>query len=309
MHQSSIKYAGKEPENVLYGLMGGKDYLDKLFMFLGSPALYATYQYAYESLFAPTTVSSCPNDKQISQIRSIINTLKQDNKIIRILDYGAGQGRLISSIMDNQDNPSEIKSWLDYIAYDKSKNDKKTCEDAISRVYGDSINRYFNDENNLLGYKNGGSLNIVIMCNLLHEVSPKDWKNIFKKGSPVNELLAENGYVFIIEDTQIPFGEKPNKDGFFILGRTELKTLFNINVDDPDFITESHNDENRLFAHLIPKKYITNITDDTVKKALNKLKDKCKTQIEQLRDKNDYRSGRLLGLWLQQLANIVLYLE
>jgi ABC-type multidrug transport system ATPase subunit len=308
MYDNKIKYAGKEPEEVLFGLLGGKEQVEQLHEFLGLPSVFATNQFAYECLFAPNAIITGSEDSQIKQISEIVEKLRDESGIIRLLDYGAGKGRLISSILDNN-NQSELCIILDYIAFDKNPSDKSICEDAIARVYGNSNNRYFNDNSEIIGHKNSGSFDIVVMCNVLHEISPNDWISTFKKNSLIDRMLKNDGYLLIIEDTAIPNGELPNDDGFFILGETEVKYLFCIPAEAPDFISQSYNDEKRLCAHLVPKKYLTNITDDTIKEALKLLKDKCIEEIKNLRKKTDFKSGKLLGLWSQQLANLVIYLD
>jgi ABC-type multidrug transport system ATPase subunit len=309
MYDNKIKYAGKGPEEVLNGLLGGKEQVEQLHDFLGLPSIFAINQFAYECLFAPNAIITGSEDSQIKQISEIVEKLKDESGIIRLLDYGAGKGRLISSIMENSINQSELCNSLDYIAFDKNNFDKSVCEDAIARVYGNSQNRYFNDNTELLGHKNSSSFDIIVMCNVLHEISPNDWISIFKQGSLIDRLLKDNGYLLIIEDTAIPNGELPNDDGFFILGETEIKYLFNVPVEDSNFITQSYNDKKRLFAYLIQKKYLTNITEASIKEALILLRDKCKEEIKNLQKNTDFKSGKLLGLWSQQLANLVIYLD
>jgi len=309
MKDGNIKYAGKNPEEVLSGLLGGSEQSERLHDFIGLPSVLAANQFAYECLFPPSVVVTGSDDKQTAQMSTIIKRLKDKKEKVRVLDFGAGKGRLLSAIFDNDNNPTELKNWLDYIAFDEYDVDKSICEDAIKRVYDSSDNRYFNKGNDILGKRDNGSIDIVIMCNVLHEISPNNWLSIFKQDSLINKLLSDNGFLLVVEDTVIPKGERPNTDGFFILNRAELKTIFNISVDDNQFITESHKNDGRLFAHLIPKKYLSNITDDAKKEALNILKSRCIDDIKELRTKTDYRSGKLLGLWSQQLANLIIYLN
>jgi predicted ATPase len=309
MYENKIKYAGKAPEEVLNGLLGGKERVEQLHEFLGLPSIFATNQFAYECLFSPNAVLTGPEDKQIKQISAIVEKFKNENGSIRLLDYGAGKGRLISSILNNDNKQSELCKWLDYTAFDKNPSDKSICEDAIVRVYGNSDSRYFNKDNEILRYKDEKNFDIAVMCNVLHEISPNSWLNTFKQDSLIGRLLKDDGYLLIIEDTIIPNGELPNDDGFFILGETEVKYLFDIPASDSTFITESDNNEKRLFAYLIPKKYLTNITEELIKEALEVLRKKCIDEIEELRKKVDFRSGKLLGLWSQQLANLVIYLD
>ena len=307
MSDGGIKYAGKEPERVLYGLLGGEDNVDKLRIFLTSPAMFAANQFAYECLFSSAAIMTGPDDKQISQISEIIEKIKQEKGLVTLLDYGAGTGRLLESIKANQADESLVKTWLDYTAYDKFPDDKNICENVITSVYVECVNRYFNNKNDLLRNKDDGQFDIVVMCNVLHEISPNQWIETFNDNSIIYKLLSDDGYVLVVEDIEIPYGERPNKEGFFILGGVELKVLFGMSATD--FVSASFKNENRLFAHLIPKRHLCNITGDSEKAAMKALRDNCCERITELRERTDFRSGRLLGLWSQQLANIILYLK
>ena len=199
-----------------------------------------------------------------------------------------------------------MQNWLDYVAFDESPTNRHICEKAITRVYGDNSSRYFNLRNDLLRNRNDGTMDVVVICNVLHEISPNKWLSIFTKGSIIDRLLSNNGYLLIIEDNAIPVGEKPNEDGYFVLGGTELKDLFCMHPDS--FTSSSVNNEGRLCAHLIPKEFLPNITEDSIKIALDTLEKNCYDNIRRLRMSSaNYKTGRLLAFWTQQLANIVIY--
>jgi predicted ATPase len=306
MHDNTISYAGKQPEIVLNGLLGNNEQVERLHEFLSLPSIYAITQFAYECLFDPKAIITGPEDKQTKQITEIISNLRNNNSI-KILDYGAGKGRLISSIMANYIEEANLQDWLNYIAFDESDKDKQICEDAIARVYGNSNNRYYNEKNKMVGTKNPKSIDIVVMCNVLHEISPKKWESTFGKDSLIYEMLAENGYLLIVEDTIMPIGEFPIPDGYFVLGRTEISKLFKIPPEAQDFDTYYYDNNERLCSNLISKKYLGNISNDSIDITLDVLEKKCIERIEKLKGNTDFISGKLLAFWSIQLANIVLY--
>ncbi|MCL2375169.1 MAG: AAA family ATPase [Firmicutes bacterium] len=308
MEDGGISYAGKTPENVLNSLLGGKENIETLNAFLSYPSVYACNQFVSECLFPPLIATAKTKDKQTAQITDIIEKIKKDKGgKISVLDYGAGQGRLLSTIAENySDNSLPIKDWLNYVAYDistVSEDCRGRCMQEIEKVYGNSKDRYVNelDINDLINNK---EFDIAVICNVLHEVSPKKWVDEFKK---LCVKLSDTGFLLLVEDTQLPFGEKPNEDGFFILGRAELMKLFSMKAED--FVTEPHKENERLMAHLINKKHIENISKETQQKALEELKNRCETWIGVLRGKTDSSSGRLLAFYLQQYANVSLYLK
>jgi predicted ATPase len=94
IENGKIEYAGKIPEKVLTSLLGDENEIQKLQDFISLPAQLATNIYAFQSLFEPHAVTTGATDPQSIQIRS--NLLKaSSNGKLRILDYGAGKGRLI----------------------------------------------------------------------------------------------------------------------------------------------------------------------------------------------------------------------
>ena len=139
----------------------------------------------------PTTLETGSKDPQTSQIRTDLLKLSKNGKL-RVLDYGVGKGRLISNIFD-LDYESQVKliSDIDYIAYDKFPNDKEFCESALAKAYGNSDKRYFNDIDSLLSVYDKGSFDVVIMCNVLHEIDPKDWLKLFQDGGVISNLLLD----------------------------------------------------------------------------------------------------------------------
>src|SRR5690606_22969500 len=147
--------------------------------------------------------------------------------VLRVLDYGAGKGRLISNIVDlDETNQEKLIESIEYIAYDKFHNDKEHCESALVKAYGSCEKKYFNDFNNLLSVYDKGSFDVVIMCNVLHEIDPKDWLKLFQNEGVISSLLSENGILLLVEDHQIPIGEKAYQKGFLVLDTPQLKDLF-----------------------------------------------------------------------------------
>jgi predicted ATPase len=175
VEKNKIQHAGKIPEKVLSSLLGNEEEIARLQDFISLPAQYATSNYAFESLLEPAAVITGPNDPQTRQIRKNLLELSS-TRMIRILDFGAGKGRLISNIVDVDELTKEqLVKQLDYIAYDPSKADKVVCEEAITKAYGSAEGRYFNNMNDLLSQYDKESFHVVIMCNVLHEIDPKDW--------------------------------------------------------------------------------------------------------------------------------------
>lgn len=300
-----IQYAGNIPEKVLESLLGDEEEKYKLIDFISLPEQLAMTNFAHECLFAPKAISTGNTDPQTNQIRDALTQLLTERGKIKILDFGAGKGRLLSNMLENGDNLNKF----DYIAYDKYDDDSDCCKDVIKSAYKDNYTeRYFNKIYDILTPHEKGSFDVIVFCNVLHEIEPKEWIQIFEKGGELSQLLKEDGYLLLVEDMQLSFGEKAHSKGFILLDTPELKTLFKSKIEE--FIISSIKND-RLKAHLIPKTSIIRIDSDSRKAALNEIRDKAKNKIKEIRenDKRDYKTGRSHALWSQLLANSILALE
>lgn len=309
VEDGQISYAGKIPEKVLKGLLGNEEEIARLQNFIALPAQLASTNFAYQCLFYPQTVFTSSDDKQSRQIQEIL--FNDVASHIRVLDYGVGKGRTISNLNESSEK-EKLTSKLEYIAYDEYNSDKEICINEIEKVYGRSDSLYFNDMHELLAKYDKGSFDIVLMCNVLHEIDPLDWLDLFKQDGIISQLLKDTGALMLIEDYRLPYGEKAYQKGFVLLDTPEIKELFKIDEKDQGFIVEDNNKEGRLKCHLIPKEYLQRIDENTRVKALKSVSNNARTNILKLRrDPNaiDFKSGQLHGLWTQLYANAGLALS
>jgi predicted ATPase len=309
VENNKIGHAGKIPEKVLHSLLGNEDEVARLQDFISLPSQYATSRYAFESLFEPGAVLTDSNDPQSFQVRADLLKLSKTD-VLRVLDYGAGKGRLISNIVDlDETNQEKLIESIEYIAYDKFPNDKEHCESALIKAYGNCEKRYFNDFNNLLSVYDKGSFDVVIMCNVLHEIDPKDWLKLFQNEGIISSLLSENGMLLLVEDHQIPIGEKAYQKGFLVLDTPQLKDLFKISEKENNFTFTDKKGDGRLKAHQIPKRCLTQIDETSRLSAIKSMSVTAREKILEIRDKEkNYQNGKLHGFWTQQFANAQLNL-
>ncbi len=309
VEQGKITHAGKIPEKVLQSLLGDENEIAKLQDFISLPAQFATNKYAFESLFEPTTVMTDSTDSQVIQIRTDLLSISGNGKI-RILDYGAGKGRLISNISDlDQTSQEKLLGSIEYIAFDKYPNDKEYCEASLTKVFGESNKKYYNDFPSLFSDFDKNSFDIVIMCNVLHEIDPKDWLKLFQNNGEISQCLKENGVLLLVEDHQIPVGEKAYQKGFLVLDTPEIKDLFQITERDIDFKLFDFRRNGRLKSHQIPKRLLTQINEHSRIKAIQSISNTAKTKILDIRElEKNYKNGKLHGFWTQQFANAQLNL-
>ena len=305
VNDGEVKYRGSAPEEVFKSLLGNDERVQKLRDFLGLPSEYAMLKYSRECLLPPDTHSSDGEDPQGNQIFKKINELKIDKK--RVLDFGAGKGRILVELTERS---TSIKDTIDYIAYDKFNDDKEACENIIETIYEDGKNRYFNNLSEISGDFSNGSVDIILMCNVLHEIEPSSWLDLFGEDSTLVNLLKNEGSLLLVEDEEIPIGEKAYKQGFIVLGKAELRILFNIKETESAFISDDHRGDGRLMAHLIPKTCLTQITSESIQAALKAKQKRAKEEIDRLRQSEaSYKNGRKHGFWIQQYTNTSLVLD
>jgi predicted ATPase len=304
VEDSGIRYAGKIPEEVLSSLLGDEDEISKLYNFIGLPAQFALSKYAFECLFEPKSLKTKNPDPQSLQIRSTLSAISSSGKL-RVLDYGAGKGRLISNIMDfEKENENKLLEKIDYIAYDKNHNDKDECQAILKQAYGTSEKRYYNDFTSLFSDKDEESFDVVIMCNVFHEINPKDWLRLFISGGEISRCLTPKGYLLLVEDYQMPMGEKAYQNGFLVLNTPELKKLFKITEKDADFEFGDEGSGGRLKYHLIPKRLLLNINETSRHEAIELLSKLAGDKILEIRNREaSYKNGNEHGFWIQQYAN------
>lgn len=304
VEKGKISYAGRIPEKVLESLLGDESEIGKLLDFISLPSQFATSRYSYESLFEPRVVMTNPNDPQTVQIRTGLLALSANGKL-RILDYGVGKGRLIANISElDITNQSTLIQTIDYIGFDKYDKDKEICETSLAKAYGNAEKRYYNDFNVLFSHYDKESFDIVIMCNVLHEIDPIEWLKLFQPNGIIASCLKENGILLLIEDQQIPIGEKAYQKGFLVLDTPQLKELFEITENDTSFKFTDKNNDGRLKAHQIPKNILTRITEATRLKAIKSMSLTARDKILEIREmEKNYKNGKLHGFWTQQFAN------
>ncbi len=309
VENNKIGHAGKIPEKVLHSLLGNEDEVARLQDFISLPSQYATSRYAFESLFEPGAVLTDSNDPQSFQVRTDLLKLSKTS-VLRVLDYGAGKGRLISNIVDlDETNQEKLIESIEYIAYDKFPNDKEHCESALIKAYGNCEKRYFNDFNNLLSVYDKGSFDVIIMCNVLHEIDPKDWLKLFQNEGIISSLLSENGMLLLVEDQQIPIGEKAYQKGFLVLDTPQLKDLFKISEKETNFTFTDKKGDGRLKAHQIPKRCLIQIDEASRLYAIKSMSVTAREKILEIRgEEKNYQNGKLHGFWTQQFANAQLNL-
>lgn len=195
-----------DSEKLIKGLIGSDDNRQITQRFLATPDEYACNKFSIESYLSPATLEAKPNDPQNEMV---INVLKEGDIVV---DYGVGKGRFIEGL--GIDAPNLVKE-IQYYAYDVGDIDSLKCK-SVMEALGIPTDQYTND---IKGLKNkvNGMANYVLLVNVLHEIAPKYWIEVFEN---IYNLLDENGQLIIVEQEELIVGEWPYENGFLVM--TEL---------------------------------------------------------------------------------------
>lgn len=310
MEAGKITHAGRHPERVLSSLLGCDDRIGQLSSFTGLPAQLAATNYAVESLLPPLTLAAEERDPQINQIAKVLHSLNSQS-IPVVMDFGAGRGRLLEGLAAITETGT-LSQHINYLAFDNSDKDKDVCISIISEHFIDPNERHFSDNEDFFSRKNNGSVDVIVMCNVLHEIPPSDWPQILARDSSLlQRALKDTGYLLLVEDQRIPVGEKAHEHGFLVLDTAQLRTLFNVaevDIAEKRFISNDYRNDGRLKAHLIAKPLLARLTSETRTKAISELRDTSLDRIRHIRGQEpNYANGQLHGFWTQQLANAYMY--
>lgn len=313
VENGEVQNAGRRPQLVLQGLLGDDERIGQLNAFSGLPAQLASINYAVESLLSPQVIADGSGDDQVVQIRKMLPLADgRTNVPPTVLDYGAGKGRLLDGLAACIGGEGgQLSGLIDYVAYDAYEADCEACKRVIAAHFPHAEHTYFNRPEEFFGKRNRESVDAVVMCNVLHEISPNDWLGLFSPLSLVVKSLKASGYLMLVEDQRIPVGEKAHKYGFLVLDTCHLKTLFAVTAADGKDLfgfTDARGD-GRLKAHFIAKSLLTRITAESITAAIEELRTTAKDEITRIRAlAPHYANGQLNGFWTQQFANASLFL-
>ncbi|MBC3809570.1 AAA family ATPase [Undibacterium seohonense] len=319
VHEGEINHAGRKPELVLEGLLGNVEGTERLRHFTQLPMQLATNRFLAECILPPATVGADVTDPQTNQIRTIVKDIldKKNGTTLRVLDYGAGRGRLLPTLATLIPNSC---GWLDYYAFDAFDDDSIQCRNEIEQFYMDrsSQTRYFNSMSDIATKCDSGSVDIIVMCNVLHEVPPESWIEELGTDSYIFKLLQNDGYLLIVEDYGIPTGENAHQHGFLLLNTAELSILFEIKEQDRnqkkymhfDARSDDLNRKGRLIAHLVHKDLLSRISLTSRVEAIKELQKNSRKKMKLCRNgEPNFKTGQDFALASQLYANSSIWLE
>lgn len=296
----AIRFAGSKVSDVMDSLLGGAEGRRQLVALLSDAHHVAFLKFAVESLLGPAIASAMADDPQQNQFALICAARVNAERPVRVLDYGAGRARFATALADGLSD--EQRSQVEYIAFNHPDYDEHAEECAANVARLDGAGSVCNKLSDL--WLDRSRVDVVVMCNFLHEVRPQDWRTHFKE---ISKVLNEDGALVILEDQQMNVGELPHDQGFLVLDLDEMRDLFHPGEGVDELTRTNH----RLSAIAIPKATLREPTPDDLIRALERLKDRSLQGIEALRSSRsfDHREGRAHARLTMQFANACLALR
>lgn len=327
VENGSVEHAGRKPEKVINGLMGGINGAQELQNFTLLPSQLAISRFLAECLESPDVVSPNIKDPQTTGIADLVKKQRESLPELtryRVLDFGAGKGRLLSSLaassnISDREVKTLIPTWLDYIAYEPSESDERDCRNEIVAVYGDTanLNLYARSLSEIETNFDPASFDLIVMCNVLHEIQPEEWLKLFGPEGTLTKLLKASGGLLVVEDYQIPVGELAHRYGFLLLNKLELRKLFNWSEKDlaSGLMLQSTSSEpryrDRLVMHWLAQPLLANVTNSSRRSSIEQLKVTARETVmkQQKLAGESIRDGHSYALAAQTYANASIWLD
>ncbi|MFT0171476.1 AAA family ATPase [Paraburkholderia mimosarum] len=298
--------------DVVTGLAGGAGGPQELADFCGSVSEFAINSFAADCLVEPVTVKYAENDPQVKQIFDQFQKISRTP--ITVLDFGAGQGRLVDGLAERCEQEGKvIDDEIDYYAYEPMPSVRTLCEQRVETVFKKTKKRVFESiEETARTIAN--QVDFIVLTNVLHEIPISLWLPHIFSSTPLLDLLSDDGFLLIVEDTILPRGELAHSCGFVILEAEALRVMVGVSGTPTDiFVTSTvPKYQQRLQATMIAKTLLPNITRASIICALKTQKDLALDAIRSLRSESTrpiYENGRRHAFYAQLITNTMMAIE
>lgn len=283
--------------SILEGLIGAEENRFAIRQLLATPDEYACNKFAVECKTKPGVLDAVDGkDPQVGMVGTIFHPGDV------VVDYGVGKGRLLGELSLGPYH--DVLKNICYYAYDAADDDAVRCKE-IMRSCGFSEECYFNHKDQLLG-RIEGRVDHVLLVNVLHEIDPCYWVEVFEV---ISRLLKSDGQLVIVEREELTVGEEPYHNGFLVLTEASVDKLFS-----QHFPPQRHETKKYIVKYTIPKSAIS-VTVDEVNACVAQIQEDAIQIINNLKgesaktDLDRYRTGIKLAFHLHQYANASLILR
>ncbi|MCI8285930.1 AAA family ATPase [Acutalibacter sp. JLR.KK004] len=207
--QSKVLKRNSTTYQHIYNDLIGLDNLD-MYELLHSMENWENYQFVIENFLLPQTKGAASRkDEQTIKVLEVLRGI-QAERPLKVLDYGAGKCRVWECLKLAVPDAKKLNSLLSYEAYDVYPDPER----PKNVVYHTSLKEV----------TNSGKYDVVILMNVLHEIEPRKWCNIFQR---ICSFLTNDGILIFLEVHSLTNGEQPyGQAGYLLLRDKQVKRLF-----------------------------------------------------------------------------------
>ncbi|MEP7126970.1 MAG: AAA family ATPase [Byssovorax sp.] len=289
-----IEYAGNKVDKVIDRLLGGRDGRDKLRTFLADADDLGFHKFAAECLTNPHVAAPDAADPQEAQFVRLVRERRARGERLRILDYGAGRGRLATALREAGHAETPNPSELFYHAYNgpqASPNEVVECRGRVQELAdGEGARAIYLNDIRSVQLQAEVKMDAVVLCNVLHEIPVGNWLSVF---NDIADSLRDGGVLLLMEDQNMPVGELPTAHGFIVLDTIEVSALFGTTPGKGvREIERVHH--GRLTQIEVHAGVLRNATSESIKQALGLVVKRARSAVERLRQENQrtFQAGR-----------------
>ncbi|MBS1772123.1 MAG: AAA family ATPase [Bacteroidetes bacterium] len=272
-------------------LMEAEKYMEETRSYVNSVNDWHYASFIRECFDNPNVVSSTnPKDEQYKLLQQIITKTEK----ITLLDFGAGTGRIGHTLLEDE----KLKNKVEYHAYEVDK-------DNFDNLLNSGLtNKVYNNLNEIPE----NTFDLIVLCNVLHEIDPYEWGENFIE---IRRALKTDGLLLVMEDLELVRGENAHKYGYIILDIPQLATLLKSKTTLELKTTNQKNDyDKRLFLVGFTKENIKPNNESLIN-AIDELNASVLSKIEALREKEtiDEIDARRYAHYSQLYINSTLFLK
>jgi len=288
-----IAYGGNRASELVSRLLGGEENKRALQRILFDVDDLAFHEFAAQCLLAPHVATHKSGDKQEMLFQRIVGQGLSPGKTLRVLDYGAGRGRMAAAIVELLRSRPSSDFGLAYTAYNPN-DESPAVQDECRRVVADlaqlpSVSARYITDVRAAQPPTCQPFDIAIVCNVMHEVHPSEWRRIFRE---LHDSVGEGGVALVMEDQQMSVGEMPHKDGFLVLDVFQMRMLLGAPESDVRALEHEHAD--RVSVIELPRRVLKRHSDLHLKETCEDVSKQAMDAARKLRQDGalDWRTGR-----------------
>jgi len=302
-------FAGSTPSSVWQSLLGGAETRDALVAFLDGDAAAAATRFAADCLLPPEVAPARPDDPQPNQLVSVIVDRLRSGHDVRVLEIGAGRGRLVSAVAEMLRADLSLRpEQLTYIAYEDPQfvdaEHRASCERHLEALCSVGAQAQYLTDLAALQARDVNRVDVIVLANALHEFPIDTWLQLFGQ---IRESSKPEAILLVIEDQEPRIGELPHPRGFLILEKDEWDALVDAEIKER---VDVHGGR-RLTAFTVPVQSLGNATKDTLTRALRLVRTRSVSAIRLLRAQptRDHKAGRRHAFFAMLHLNATLALD